>query len=74
MPTWWWINAYKFKENSAKILFEFSVSNKNWLLLGSYKPPSQNDLSFIILPWIFSLMYGNFYLIGNFNMPTVNPN
>ena len=41
------ISSYKFKENSEIILFEFSVSNKKWLLLGNYKPPSKNDLSFI---------------------------
>ena len=41
------INSYKFSENSEIILFEFSVSNKKWLLLGNYKPPSKNDLSFI---------------------------
>ena len=41
------ISSYKFKENSEIILFEFSVSNKKWLLLGYYKPPSKNDLSFI---------------------------
>ena len=40
-------NSYQFKENSEIILFEFSVSNKKWLLLGTYRPPSQNDLSFI---------------------------
>ena len=33
------INSDKFKENSEIILFEFSVSNKKWLLLGIYKPP-----------------------------------
>ena len=41
------MNCYKFKKNSEIILFEFSVSNKKWLLLGSYRPPSRNDLSFI---------------------------
>ena len=41
------INSYKFKENSEIILFEFSVSNKKWLLLGNYRPPSQSNLSFI---------------------------
>ena len=40
-------NSYQFKENSEIILFEFSVSNKKWLLLGNYRPPSQNYLSFI---------------------------
>ena len=41
------INSYKFKENSEIILFEFSVSNKKWLLLDNYKSPSQKDLSII---------------------------
>ena len=41
------INSYKFKENSEIILFEFSISNTKWLLLGNYRPSSQNDLSFI---------------------------
>ena len=70
------INSYKFKENSEIILFEFSVSNKNWLLLGNYKPTSQNDLSFsseLNLAFnLFSLMYENFVLLGDFNMSTEN--
>ena len=41
------INSYKFKENSEIILFEFSVSNKKWLLLDNYKSPSQKDLPII---------------------------
>ena len=41
------INTCKFKENSEIILFEFSVSNEKRLLLGNYRAPSQNDLSFI---------------------------
>ena len=42
------ISSYKFKENSEIILFEFSVSNKKWLLLGNYTAlTSQNILSFI---------------------------
>ena len=57
------INSYKFKENSEIILFEFSVSNKKWLLLGNYRPPSQNDLSFINelnLAWnFFNPIYEN---------------
>ena len=41
------INSSDFKEGYGIILFEFSVSNNKWLLLGNYKPPSQNELSFI---------------------------
>ena len=65
------INSYKFK-------FEFSVSNKKWLLLGNYKPPSQNDLSFInelnLALNFFSPIYENFVLLGDFNLSTENPN
>ena len=41
------INSYDFKEGSEIIVFEFSISNKKWLLLGNFKPTSQNKLSFI---------------------------
>ena len=68
------INSYKFKENSEIILFEFSVSNKNWLLLGNFRPPPQNDLSFIselnLALNCFSPIYENFVLLGDFNLST----
>ena len=72
------INSYKFKENSEIIVFEFSVSNKKWLLLGNYRPPSQNDLSFIselnLALNFFSPIYENFVLLGDFSLSTENPN
>ena len=73
------ISSYKFKENSEIILFEFSVSNKKWLLFGNYKPPSQNDLSYKRSRIkscfeFFSPIYENFVLLGDFNMSTENPN
>ena len=72
------INSYKFKENSEIILFEFSASNKKWLLLSNHKPPFQNYLSFInelnLTLNFFSPVYENFVLIGNFSMSTANPN
>ena len=72
------INCYKFKVNSKIILFEFNVSNKKWLLLGNYRPPSQNDLSFIselnLALNFFSPIYENFVLLGDFNLSTENPN
>ena len=72
------INSYKFKENSEITVFEFSVSNKKWLLLSSYRPPSQNDLSFIselnLALNFFSPIYENFVLLGDFNLSTENPN
>ena len=72
------INSYKFKEGSEIIIFEFSISNKKWLLLGNYKPPSQNELSFIkeikLSLNFFSSSYENFLLLGDFNLSTENPN
>ena len=72
------INSCKFNENSEIILFEFSVSNKKWLLLGNSKPSSQNDLSFInelnLAFSFFSPIYENFVSLGDFNMSTENPN
>ena len=62
------INSYKFKENSEIIVFEFSVSNKKWLLLGNYRPPSQNDLSFInelnLACSFFNPIYENFFCLA----------
>ena len=72
------INSYKFKENSEVILFEFSVSKKKWLLLGNYRPSSQDDLSFMnklnLALIFFSPIYENLFLLGDFNLSTENPN
>ena len=72
------INLYDFKEGSEIIVFEFSISNKKWLLLGNYKPPSQNELSFIneikLSLNFFSTSYENILLLGDFNVSTENPN
>lgn len=40
-------NTYHFKEGYEKIVFELSISNKKWLLLGNYKQPLPNDLHFL---------------------------
>ena len=67
------INSYNFKEG-----FEISISNKKWLLLGNYKPPSQNELSFIneikLSLNFFSSSYESFPLSGDFNLSTENAN
>ena len=62
------INSYKLKENSEIILFEFSVSNKKWLLLGNYRSPSENDHLFInelnLALNFFSPTYEDFVLLA----------
>ena len=72
------INWSEFKEGSKVIVFEFIVSNKKWLLLGNYKPPSQTELSFIneiklSLNFITS-SYENFLLLRDFNLFSENQN
>ena len=72
------INSYDFREGSEIIVFEFSISNKKWLLLKNYKLPSQNELSFIneikLSLNFFSSSYENFLFLGDFNLSTENPN
>ena len=75
------ISSYKFKENSEIILFEFSTTNKKWLLLGNYEPLSQNDLSFTnklnLAFSFFSPIHKSFVLLGDFNdlnVSSENPN
>ena len=72
------LNSYNFKEGSEVIVFEFSISNKKWLLLGNYKPPSQNELSFMnkikLSLNFFSSSYENFLLFGDFNLSIENRN
>ena len=71
------INSYNLKEGSEIIVLEFSLSNKKWLLLGNYKLPSQNELSFIneikLSLNFFSSSYENFFLLGDFNFSTESP-
>ena len=72
------INSYDFKDRSEIIVFESSISNKKWSLLGNYKPPSQNELSFInemkLSLNFFTSSYEKFLLLGDFNLFTENPN
>ena len=72
------INLHKFKEGYDIIVFEFSISNKKWLLLRNYEPPSQNELFFIneirLSLNLFSSSYENLLLLGDFNLSAENPN
>ena len=72
------INLFDFKEGSEIAIFEFSISNKKWLLLGNYKPPSQNYRYFsneikLVLNF-FSSSDKNFLLSRDFNLSTENLN
>ena len=65
------IKSYDFKEGSEITVFEFSISNKKWLLLGNFKPPSQNELSFINETKLSLNFFSSSY---DFNLSTENPN
>ena len=70
------VNTFHFSEECEIISIDFSISNKKWLLLGIYNPPSQNETLFdeqIKLALnTYSTSYENFLLIGDFNMTTEN--
>ena len=57
---------------------EFRLLNSKWLILGTYKPPSQNETTYVseiqkLLTYYRSL-YDNILLLGDFNMPFSNKN
>ena len=41
------LNTFLFSEECEMISIDFSISNKKWLLLGIYNPPSQNEALFV---------------------------
>ena len=54
------------------LLLELKISKTNWLVIGTYKPPSLSDNAFTskisnILAFYRST-YGNIFLMGDFNM------
>ena len=60
------------------LALELKVLKTNWLVIGTYKPPSLSDITFIpeiknILTFYWST-HDNILLMGNFNMTLDNPN
>ena len=56
--------------------FEFHQSKRKWLLLGIYKPPSQNDIEFLrrisLILGYYLPAYEHFMVISDFNLPVQN--
>ena len=52
--------------------FELHQSKRKWLLLGIYKPPSQNDIEFLnrisLIIDYYIRTYENILAIGDFNI------
>ena len=70
------LNTFRFSEECEIISIDFSISNKKWLLLGIYNPPSQNEALFVeqikLALNTYSATYKNLILLGDFNMTTEN--
>ena len=69
-------NTFHFSEEREIISLDFSISNKQWLLLGIYNPPSQSEALFVAHITFglntYSTSYENFLLLGDSNMTTEN--
>ena len=59
------------------VLLEFSIKTRTWLFIGPYKPPSQNENSFLgnlsLIMNRLTCQYEN-NVIGNFSMTIENKN
>ena len=70
------LNTFRFSEECEIISIDFSISNKKWLLLGIYNPPSQNEALFVeqikLALNTCCTTYENFLLLVDFNMTTEN--
>ena len=57
---------------------ELRLLNSKWLILGAYKPPSQNEPAYVSeirkLLTYYRSSYGNILLLGDFNMSFSNKN
>ena len=64
--------------NSEVLFLEFYDKKRKWLLIGLYKPPSQNDKEFLdnLIKNLefYESKYDNFILFGDFNMTIKNQN
>ena len=70
------LNTFRFSEECEITSIDFSISNKKWLFLSMYNPPSQKEALFVeqikLALNIYSTSYEKFLLLGDFNMTTEN--
>ena len=65
------LNKYPTRQNLEILVLELKLSKTNWLVIGTYKPPSLSDIAFTseisnILTFYRST-HDNILLIGHFN-------
>ena len=72
------LNSHKENTNTEAIYLEINIRKRKWLIIGTYKPPSQNNSLFLEnLPNNLSTYlkgYDNILLQGDFNMTPENTN
>ena len=70
------LNNHPIVPNAKIICIEFHQLKRKWLLLGCYKPPTQNDLEFIAsitkIVDFYLQKFENLFIIGDLNMTTEN--
>ena len=70
------LNNHPIVPNAEIICIEFHQLKRKWLLLGCYKPPTQNDLEFIAsitkIVDFYLQKFENLFIIGDLNMKTEN--
>ena len=71
------LNKYPMPQDLEILVLELKLSKTNWLVIGTYKPPSLSDITFTseirnILTFYRST-YDNILLMGDFNMIPNNP-
>ena len=71
------LNKYPTRQNLEILVLELKLSKTNWLVIGTYKPPSLSDIAFTseisnILTFYRST-HDNILLMGDLNMTPNNP-
>ena len=70
------LNNYPMSQDFEILAFEVKISKTNWLIIGTYKPPSLSDNVFtpeLILTFYWST-HENILFMGDINMALDNPN
>ena len=72
------LNSHKENIDIDEIYLEINIRKRKWLIIGTYKPPSQNDA--LLLENLSNNLstylkdYGNILLLGDFNLTPENTN
>ena len=71
------LNKYPTRQDVEILVLELKLSKTNWLVIGTYKPPSLSDIAFTseisnILTFYRS-KHDNILFMGDFNITPNNP-